>query len=63
MRGLTAVVGDGILWQNIALALGIKVVFLVLAVFGSATMRMPGFCRDSVTPPPRLESRRAERAI
>ena len=27
-----------VLWQNFALALGIKAVFLVLAVFGSATM-------------------------
>lgn len=33
----------GVLWQNIALALGIKVVFLVLAVFGSATMWMAVF--------------------
>jgi len=32
-----------VLWQNIALALGIKVVFLVLAVFGSATMWMAVF--------------------
>ncbi|MES2362183.1 MAG: heavy metal translocating P-type ATPase [Pseudomonadota bacterium] len=32
-----------ILWQNIALALGIKSVFLVLAVFGSATMWMAVF--------------------
>ena len=29
-----------VLWQNIALALGIKAVFFVLAVFGSATMWM-----------------------
>ena len=29
-----------VLWQNIALALGIKLVFLVLAVWGSATMWM-----------------------
>lgn len=29
-----------VLWQNIALAIGIKAVFLVLAVFGSATMWM-----------------------
>ena len=33
----------GILWQNIALALGIKVVFLVLAVFGNASMWMAVF--------------------
>jgi Cd2+/Zn2+-exporting ATPase len=32
-----------ILWQNIALALGIKAVFLILAVFGSATMWMAVF--------------------
>jgi len=32
-----------ILWQNIALALGIKAVFLVLAVAGSATMWMAVF--------------------
>jgi Cd2+/Zn2+-exporting ATPase len=32
-----------ILWQNIAMALGIKAVFLVLAVFGSATMWMAVF--------------------
>ena len=32
-----------ILWQNITLALGIKNVFLVLAVFGSATMWMAVF--------------------
>lgn len=32
-----------LLWQNIALALGIKAVFLVLAVFGSATMWMAVF--------------------
>ena len=31
------------LWQNITLALGIKAVFLVLAVFGSATMWMAVF--------------------
>jgi Cd2+/Zn2+-exporting ATPase len=33
----------GVLWQNITLALGIKAVFLVLAVFGSATMWMAVF--------------------
>ena len=32
-----------VLWQNIALALGIKAVFLALAVFGSATMWMAVF--------------------
>jgi Cd2+/Zn2+-exporting ATPase len=32
-----------VLWQNIALALGIKGVFLVLALFGSATMWMAVF--------------------
>ena len=32
-----------VLWQNITLALGIKSVFLVLAVFGSATMWMAVF--------------------
>ena len=32
-----------VLWQNITLALGIKVVFLVLAVFGTATMWMAVF--------------------
>ena len=32
-----------VLWQNIALALGIKLVFLLLAVFGSATMWMAVF--------------------
>ena len=32
-----------ILWQNITLALGIKAVFLLLAVFGSATMWMAVF--------------------
>jgi cation transport ATPase len=30
-------------WQNIAIALGIKAVFLVLAVFGNATMWMAVF--------------------
>jgi Cd2+/Zn2+-exporting ATPase len=33
----------GVLWQNITLALGIKVVFFGLAVFGSATMWMAVF--------------------
>ena len=32
-----------VLWQNIALALGIKAVFLLLALFGSATMWMAVF--------------------
>jgi len=32
-----------VLWQNITLALGIKVVFLVLAVFGNASMWMAVF--------------------
>lgn len=32
-----------VLWQNIALALGIKAVFLVLAIFGTATMWMAVF--------------------
>ncbi|KGH26262.1 hypothetical protein P607_04720 [Comamonas thiooxydans] len=32
-----------ILWQNITLALGIKAVFLVLAVFGNASMWMAVF--------------------
>jgi Cd2+/Zn2+-exporting ATPase len=32
-----------VLWQNIALALGIKLVFLLLAVFGHATMWMAVF--------------------
>ena len=33
----------GVLWQNIALALGIKTIFLVLAIFGNATMWMAVF--------------------
>ena len=32
-----------VLWQNIALALGIKAVFLVLALMGTATMWMAVF--------------------
>ena len=32
-----------VLWQNISLALGVKAVFLVLALFGSATMWMAVF--------------------
>ncbi len=34
---------QAVLWQNIALALGIKAVFLVLAIFGNATMWMAVF--------------------
>jgi Cd2+/Zn2+-exporting ATPase len=34
---------SAVLWQNIGLALGIKAVFFVLAVFGSATMWMAVF--------------------
>jgi Cd2+/Zn2+-exporting ATPase len=34
---------SAILWQNISLALGIKAVFLALALFGSATMWMAVF--------------------
>jgi Cd2+/Zn2+-exporting ATPase len=33
----------GVLWQNIVLALGIKAVFLALAVFGNASMWMAVF--------------------
>jgi Zn2+/Cd2+-exporting ATPase len=32
-----------VLWQNIALALGIKLVFLLLALFDNATMWMAVF--------------------
>ena len=32
-----------VLWQNIALALGIKAVFLLMAIFGNATMWMAVF--------------------
>jgi Cd2+/Zn2+-exporting ATPase len=32
-----------VLWQNIILALGIKAIFLVLALLGSATMWMAVF--------------------
>ncbi|MDR1461952.1 MAG: hypothetical protein LBI68_02275, partial [Azoarcus sp.] len=32
-----------VLWQNIGLALGIKLAFLLLAVFGDATMWMAVF--------------------
>ena len=38
-----------VLWQNIALALGIKAVFFVLAVFGSATMWMAVFADMGVS--------------
>ena len=31
------------LWQNIALALGLKAVFLTLAIFGNASMWMAVF--------------------
>jgi Cd2+/Zn2+-exporting ATPase len=34
---------QAVLWQNIALALGIKVVFLIMAIFGNATMWMAVF--------------------
>jgi len=34
---------NAVLWQNISLALGIKAVFLVWAVFGGATMWMAVF--------------------
>jgi Zn2+/Cd2+-exporting ATPase len=34
---------QAVLWQNIALALGIKGVFLLLAIFGTATMWMAVF--------------------
>ncbi len=33
----------GVLWQNIAVALGIKAVFLALAIFGNASMWMAVF--------------------
>ena len=38
-----------VLWQNITLALGIKAVFMVLAVFGSATMWMAVFADMGAT--------------
>ncbi|VTU31355.1 putative cadmium-transporting ATPase [Variovorax sp. SRS16] len=38
-----------VLWQNISLALGIKVVFMVLALFGSATMWMAVFADMGAT--------------
>ncbi len=41
--GLHPGVGAAIMFQNIALALGIKAVFLVLAVFGNASMWMAVF--------------------
>jgi len=39
----------GVLWQNITLALGIKAVFMVLALFGSATMWMAVFADMGAT--------------
>jgi len=39
----------GVLWQNISLALGIKAVFMVLALFGSATMWMAVFADMGAT--------------
>jgi len=39
----------GVLWQNIVLAVGIKVVFMVLALFGSATMWMAVFADMGAT--------------
>ena len=39
-----------VLWQNISLALGIKAVFFVLAVFGSATMWMAVFADMGAEP-------------
>ena len=38
-----------VLWQNISLALGIKAVFMVLAVFGTATMWMAVFADMGAT--------------
>ena len=38
-----------VLWQNISLALGIKAVFMVLALFGSATMWMAVFADMGAT--------------
>ena len=37
------ILSHAVLWQNISLALGIKAVFLVLAIFGDATMWMAVF--------------------
>jgi Cd2+/Zn2+-exporting ATPase len=39
----------GVLWQNISLALGIKAVFMVLALVGSATMWMAVFADMGAT--------------
>ena len=39
----------GVLWQNIVLAVGIKGVFMVLALFGSATMWMAVFADMGAT--------------
>jgi len=39
----------GVLWQNIVLAVGIKAVFMVLALFGSATMWMAVFADMGAT--------------
>ena len=39
----------GVLWQNISLALGIKAVFMVLALLGSATMWMAVFADMGAT--------------
>jgi Cd2+/Zn2+-exporting ATPase len=38
-----------VLWQNIALALGIKAAFMALALFGSATMWMAVFADMGAT--------------
>jgi Cd2+/Zn2+-exporting ATPase len=38
-----------VLWQNISLALGIKAVFMVLALFGTATMWMAVFADMGAT--------------
>ena len=39
----------GVLWQNISLALGIKAVFMALALFGAATMWMAVFADMGAT--------------
>ena len=39
----------GVLWQNIVFALGVKAVFLLLAVFGGATMWMAVFADVGAT--------------
>jgi len=33
------ILSHAVLWQNISLALGIKAVFLALAIFGDATIK------------------------